>query len=118
MADAVEQPEVPAAPEVTRETFTADLQRFLTAFGAEGGVWFAEGKSFEDCQALQLSALRAQVETLTAERDELASRIAAVQLGEDEPQQFGDDTSTEKPRARSLSEGFANRIKINGASHN
>jgi len=118
MADAVDTPEVPAAPEVTRETFTADLQRFLTAFGAEGGVWFAEGKSFEDCQALQLSALRAQVETLTAERDELASRIAAVQLGEDEPQQFGDDTSTEKPRARSLSEGFANRIKINGASHN
>jgi hypothetical protein len=118
MADAVEQPEVPAAPQVTREDFAAELQRYLTAFGQQGGEWFAAGKSFEDCQALQLSALRAQVETLTAERDELASRIAAVQLGEDEPQQFGDDTSTEKPRARSLSEGFANRIKINGASHN
>jgi len=118
MADAVDTPEVPAAPEVTRETFTADLQRFLTAFGAEGGVWFAEGKSFEDCQSLQLAALREQVQSLIAERDELAGRIVAVQLGEDEPQQFGDDTSTEKPRARSLSEGFANRIKINGASHN
>ena len=118
MADAVEQPVTPAAPEVTRETFSAELQRFIAAFGADGGVWFAEGKSFEDCQALQLSALRAQVESLTAERDELAGRIAAVQLGEEQPEQFGDDTSTEKPRARTLSEGFANRIHINGASRN
>lgn len=118
MADAVDTPEVPAAPEVTRETFSAELQRFIAAFGADGGVWFAEGKSFEDCQALQLSALREQVESLTAERDELAGRIAAVQLGEEQPEQFGDDTGTEKPRARTLSEGFANRIHINGASRN
>lgn len=118
MADAVEQPEVPATPQVTREDFAAELQRYLTAFGQQGGEWFAAGKSFEDCQALQLSALREQVESLTAERDELAGRIAAVQLGEEQPEQFGDDTSTEKPRARTLSEGFANRIHINGASRN
>jgi hypothetical protein len=65
-----------------------------------------------------LSALRAQVESLTAERDELAGRIAAVQLGEEQPEQFGDDTSTEKPQARNLSEGFQGRIRINGASRN
>ena len=94
------------------------MQRYLTAFGQQGGEWFAAGKSFEDCQALQLSALREQVESLTAERDELAGRIAAVDLGEDEPQEFGDGTINEKPQARSLSEGFANRIHINGASHN
>ncbi len=118
MADAVEQPEVPATPQVTREDFAAELQRYLTAFGQQGGEWFAAGKSFEDCQALQLAALRGQVESLTAERDELAARIAAVDLGEDEPEQFGDDTSTEKPQARNLSEGFQGRIRINGASRN
>ena len=118
MADAVEQPEVPATPQVTREDFAAELQRYLTAFGQQGGEWFAAGKSFEDCQALQLSALRAQVETLTAERDELAARIAAVDLGEDEPEQFGDDTGEQKRQARNLSEGFQVRIRITGASRN
>jgi hypothetical protein len=118
MADAVEAPEVPAAPEVTRETFSAELQRFITAFGADGGVWFAEGKSFEDCQSLQLSALRAEVEALTAERDDLQARIAAVDLGESQPEQFGDGTTNEKPQARNLSEGFQSRIRINGASRN
>ena len=118
MADAVDTPEVPAAPEVTRETFSAELQRFITAFGADGGVWFAEGKSFEDCQSLQLAALREQVESLTAERDDLQARIAAVDLGEDEPEKFGDGTTEERPQARNLGEGFANRIRINGASRN
>ena len=118
MADAVEQPEVPATPQVTREDFAAELQRYLTAFGQQGGEWFAAGKSFEDCQALQLSALREQVEALTAERDELAARIAAVDLGEDEPEQFGDDTGEQKRQARNLSEGFQGRIRITGASRN
>jgi hypothetical protein len=103
---------------VTRETFSAELQRFITAFGADGGVWFAEGKSFEDCQSLQLSALRAEVEALTAERDDLQARIAAVDLGESQPEQFGDGTTNEKPQARNLSEGFQSRIRINGASRN
>ena len=118
MADAVEQPEVPATPQVTREDFAAELQRYLTAFGQQGGEWFAAGESFEDCQSLQLAALREQVEALTAERDELAARIAAVDLGEDEPEEFGDGTTEEKPQARNLGEGFANRIRINGASRN
>ena len=118
MADAVEQPEVPATPQVTREDFAAELQRYLTAFGQQGGEWFAAGNSFEDCQALQLAALREQVESLTAERDDLQARIAAVDLGEDQPEEFGDGTTEEKPQARNLSEGFQNRIRINGASRN
>jgi hypothetical protein len=119
MAEAVEQPEVPATPQVTREDFAAELQRYLTAFGQQGGEWFAAGKSFEDCQALQLAALREQVESLTAERDDLQARIAAVDLGENEPEEFGDGTTEERPQARNLGEGFANRIRINnGASRN
>ena len=119
MAEAVEAPAQPETPQATREQFAAELQRYITAFGATGGEWFAAGKSFEDCQALQLAALREQVESLTAERDELAARIAAVDLGEDQPEEFGDGTTEEKPQARNLGEGFANRIRINnGASRN
>lgn len=118
MADAIDTPEAPAPPQATREEFAAELQRYITAFGAQGGEWFAAGKSFEDCQALQLAALREQVEALTAERDELQARIAAADLGENEPEEFGDDTTNEKPKARNLGEGFANRIRITGASRN
>ena len=118
MAEAVEAPAQPETPQATREQFAAELQRYITAFGAIGGEWFAAGKSFEDCQSLQLSALREQVEALTAERDELAARIAAVDLGEDEPEQFGDDTGEQKRQARNLSEGFQGRIRITGASRN
>ena len=118
MADAIDTPETPAPPQATREEFAAELQRYITAFGAQGGEWFAAGRSFEDCQSLQLSALRAEVEALTAERDDLQARIAAVDLGESQPEQFGDGTTNEKPQARNLSEGFQSRIRINGASRN
>ena len=32
-------------------------------------MWFAEGKSFEDCQSLQLAALLEQVESLTTDQN-------------------------------------------------
>jgi hypothetical protein len=112
----VETPEVPA---VTRESFNAELQRYVTAFGDAGAAWFIAGKSFEDCQAEQLSALREQLEAARAENAELQARIDAVQLGEEQPEEFGDDTGEHAPeKAKNLRAGFANRIRINGASHN
>lgn len=47
-------------------------QRFLAAFGDRGGVWFAQGKSFDEARQLYIAELR-------AERDELADRL--FQLG-------------------------------------
>jgi len=42
-----------------------------------------------------------------------------VQLGEEQPEEFGDDTGEQAPeKAKNLRAGFANRIRINGASHN
>ena len=76
-------------------------------------------KSFEDCQAEQLSALREQLEAAQKENAELQARIDAVQLGEDQPEEFGDDTGEQTPaKAKSLAGGLANRIRINGVSHN
>jgi len=119
MAEAVEAPAQPETPQATREQFAAELQRYITAFGASGGEWFAAGKSFEDCQAEQLSALREQLEAARTENAELQARIDAVQLGEEQPEEFGDDTGEQAPeKAKSLAGGFANRIRINGASHN
>jgi hypothetical protein len=46
-------------------------QAFLDAFGPQGGVWFAEGKTFAEAQALQLAALTAQLEGQDKERARL-----------------------------------------------
>ena len=31
--------------------------KFLNAFGEKGGVWFAQGKTFEEAQTLHFSAV-------------------------------------------------------------
>ena len=46
-------------------------QRFLAAFGDKGGVWFAQGKSFDEATQLY-------IEDLAAERDALKSKVAEL----------------------------------------
>jgi len=58
-----------------------DGQKFLGAFGAEGGVWFAEGKTFAEAQDLHAKAL-------AAENAQLKKKLAAANLGEKEPVSF------------------------------
>ena len=51
---------------------------FLDAFGEKGGVWFAEGKSFDEAQLLYIDALK-------KENAEIKTKLAAVHRGgEDE----------------------------------
>lgn len=85
--------EVPAAtPAQPVEAATAlsrasDGKRFLTAFGAKGGVWFAEGKSFEESQALFNQELRTENERLAAQVTELQTQLSAGR-GEADPLSF------------------------------
>jgi len=65
----------------------SDGQRFLDAFGEQGGVWFAEGKSFDDARELYVRSLEQEAVVLRAENDRLKTDLAA---GEDEPLSFND----------------------------
>lgn len=66
-------------------------QRFLDAFGDQGGVWFAQGKTFEEAQALFTKALQQRVA-------ELESKLSAAQsLGEAEPVKFSEAKAVKKP---------------------
>jgi hypothetical protein len=56
-------PAKPQAPPA-RQPSSPPGKRFLDAFGAQGGVWFAEGKTFEQAQALHLAELKAENEGL------------------------------------------------------
>lgn len=75
-------------------------QRFLDAFGDQGGVWFAQGKSFEECQVLYTQQLRAENEALkkklSTRRDD--SEESAVKFENGEKNQ--------------KKQGFASKIKV------
>jgi hypothetical protein len=65
-------------------------QRFLDAFGDQGGVWFAQGKSFEESQALFTKSLKERVTQLEAQLK------TAKSLGEEEPAKFSEATAAKK----------------------
>lgn len=87
-------------------------QRFLAAFGVRGGVWFAEGLSFEAAQEKFVVELK-------AENDDLRGKLKTLR-GEESPVSF---TPAETPEQKAAAEWsdklgpnlgkFAAGIKIN-----
>jgi hypothetical protein len=78
--DAVDAAE--PAPPASTELSASEGSRFLEAFGDRGGVWFAQGKSFAEAQALYIDSLRGEVE-------QLKQRLSASRVeGEVEPVEF------------------------------
>jgi hypothetical protein len=88
---AVEQPAPVAVPvEAAAPSANQDGPAFLTAFGDQGGVWFAQGKSFAQCQVLFNQQIQADRERLTKENEQLRTQLSAIR-GEREPVSFGGD---------------------------
>lgn len=80
----------PVAEEKKPEEKPAEMsagQKFLTAFGDKGGVWFAQGKTFEEAQALYASELKAENVTLSKKVEELQTQLKASR-GETQPVSF------------------------------
>lgn len=90
-----EQPAPAAAPvEVVKlDANDLDGQAFLTAFGDQGGVWFAQGKQFAECQVLFAQQAKVERDRLAAEVTQLRTQLAATR-GEREPVSFGGDAET------------------------
>lgn len=122
-APVTETPAAPAAP-VNQGSgqaagFAAQGKRFLDAFGAQGGVWFAEGKSFDEAQQLYLKALETQNAALSKENGQLKGRL---DRGEAAPVSHDAAPSEKKLCSRDLNLGpslskFANGIKMPGRSN-
>lgn len=88
---AEESAAVEAEPVAVEMSAPSEGQRFLDAFGDKGGVWFAQGKTFAEAQELFTA-------DLIAERDELRSRLDAIQSdGEVEPVKFSE---SKPPKAK------------------
>lgn len=75
--EAIETVEDAAIPEAAPVEATAlsEGKKFLTAFGAIGGVWFAEGKSYEEANGLYLASLKSENETLKNELQKLSANL-------------------------------------------
>ena len=85
---AEEQPAPEAAP--VEATAMSDGMKFLNAFGDQGGVWFAQGKTFEEAQALHFAAVVTQRDRLAKENEELKMKLTASR-GEKSPLSFSPD---------------------------
>lgn len=68
-------------------------QKFLNAFGQQGGVWYAQGKSFAEAQVLFNEGLRAENEKLTKQLAETQAQLKAL-AGQAEPASFSTDESS------------------------
>jgi len=92
-AEGTAQPAAAPVEAVVLSVTEDDLngQKFLTTFGDQGGVWFAQGKKFAECQALFSKQQKDDVDRLTRENEQLRTQLAASR-GEREPVSFGGDT--------------------------
>jgi len=86
------QPATPAAAPVEAAALSAtrDGSAFLTAFGDKGGVWFAQGKSFAECQTMFANEIKADRDRLAEENEQLRTQLTATR-GEHDPVSFGGD---------------------------
>ena len=115
VGDLVSDTEQPADEVPTRESFAAELDRYVERFGAESGSkWFSEGVPYADALELHFESLQAEIITLTLKVEELEEVIASMDRGDDEGAEFGIDTEEPAPVEKSL----RNRIRINGIAAN
>ncbi len=101
--------ETPSEVQPTREDFTAELQKFITAFGSQGAEWYAEGCDFSECQNRHIEALKTQLADRDTTIDELKETIAAFDLGEE------DDIDGRPPVE--VRKGFNSKIRIVGKNY-
>lgn len=99
-------------------TALSEGKRFLQAFGAQGGVWFAEGKTFAEAQELHFASIVSERDTLKQKVTELSAQLAETR-GEKEPISFSvDNAPAVKPEPKQfahLGDGlgkFADSIKF------
>lgn len=112
-----------AKPGEQTQASTGPGKKFLDAFGDKGGLWFAQGKSFEEAQNLFNADLRAQLAAKDVQIAALTKRLSAVDRGDTAPVTFqdgqnaagevkpGKGTNLELNIGKGLA-AFANSIKL------
>ena len=53
-------------------------KKFVDAWGEQGGVWYAQGKSFDECKRLHSEFLQSQAASLEVDRGRLKDQVARL----------------------------------------
>jgi hypothetical protein len=115
-----EQPAViPARDTRMSAEAPVDGKKFLEDFGPQGGVWYAEGKTYKEARKLHIAGLKSQVDALSKENADLKTKLSR---GEVEPVTFSTGKSADEKQHADLkqktgSDGiakFAASIKLPG----
>ncbi|WP_254512861.1 hypothetical protein [Anatilimnocola floriformis] len=91
----------------------AEVKKFVTAFGPQGGVWFSEGKTFAQAQTLFTTGLQQENATLKKKVSSQETALSALR-GEETPVSGGEAKPAAK-QMNGLSDGqskFAATIKL------
>jgi hypothetical protein len=95
-------------------------QQFIDAFGTDGAVWFAQGKTFAQAKALHAAKVAKERDDLAADNAKLRKQLKAAR-GEEKPLSFsGNPHDGQEPEAKkfnNLTPGaakFAAGIKLPG----
>ena len=81
--------ETPQVDGMTMEQFQQKAKEYTDAFGEQGAAWFVQGKTFDECRALQFQGLQTQFNELKETVDAKDERIA--ELEKQIKEQFGED---------------------------
>jgi hypothetical protein len=90
-----------ASTNVGYSTAVAECAKFTKAFGAQGAVWFGEGKSFAEAQQLHAAALQKENSELKKQNADLAAK-AAKNRGLSKPLNAGGESSSITPEQQKL----------------
>lgn len=66
-----------------------ECKKFVAAFGAQGGLWFAEGKTYDEAMRLHVAALK-------SENEELKKKLQGANRGEITPLSSGPPSGQEE----------------------
>lgn len=104
-------PAPPTAP--TREDFAAELNKFVTRFGADGAKWFTEGKEYTAALEAHADGLKAQLAAKDEEIKTLTEKLASIDRGEQQPLSA---SGAGNPGQKAKGTGLAGLINMPGAA--
>lgn len=108
---AVEAEQPLAVNETTEATAASRTgQDYLDRFGDRGGVWFAQGLSWDDCVVQHEKSLLSRISELEQQNKDLRGKLSFVNVGEADPVELSQEV--QQPRR-----GVAGKVRILGRQY-
>lgn len=105
-----------SSSELSQADPRAECSRFIQSFGADGGLWFAEGLSFAEAQDRHMAGVIQERDSLREENETLRTKLAAVSRGEGEALEFSVAPGGEDSERVARINGYKDQLGSLGAA--